>query len=133
MPWWLWIILIVFIVVFVMSVIFVFGEKQNKKQKTIEDDRELLEKMTNSVDLLIAMCGSNVFLCEKMESLQENLKYCLPSDNQRVYKIDQSLDERVTDLKLSVSRAISKQTFHSVMKFISQIELLIIERNSLLK
>lgn len=133
MPWWGYLIIfLVIILTFVLIEVFTKIYK-NKRQVVLEKDEELLGKMLAITDLLVTMCVNNIEVRESLEQIKDNLKYSLASNDQKVYNLDQRISERIYDLKLSLSRAVSKGSFHSVKKAINEIKFMIVERNTLLK
>ena len=64
---------------------------------------------------------------ERLEGIQEKIKYFEPSKN--ALEQDRRITERIDDLKVDVSRAVSKGVFHLVSKRIGELELLIVERS----
>ena len=133
MPWWGYIIIAVAVLLIIAVIGITFNLIAQKKEKMLEHDDNLFNKMLATVDLSISMCDKDIEIRERLEHLQDNLKYCEATNNKNAYAIDLRIAERVDDLKLSVSRAVSKGTYHSVKKAIGEIELLIVERNTYLK
>lgn len=106
---------------------FVVTTNKKSKQNALEQDQSLLQTLISKLDYLIAMCGTLVDAKERLEDIQEKIKYFEPASN--ALQHDQKIYERVEDLKLDISRAVSKGVYHSLSKRIGELELLLIERS----
>ena len=133
MPWWGWLIIAFAILVLMSVALFVIKEHYHRKDVLLEKSDEMFNKMLATTEVLISMCSTNIDIREKLESIHDSLKYCVATNDKKVIQIDNRIALRIDDLKISVSRAVSKGTFHSVKKVLAEIELLIVERNALLK
>ena len=128
MPWWGWLIIAFAILVLMSVALFVIKEHYHRKDVLLEKSDEMFNKMLATTEVLISMCSTNIDIREKLESIHDSA-----TNDKKVIQIDNRIALRIDDLKISVSRAVSKGTFHSVKKVLAEIELLIVERNALLK
>ena len=94
MPWWFWVALAGLILLVIAIVFFVVSEIKNRKEVLLELDDELFNKMSATTDLLISMSGNNIELREKLEALQDSLKYCIASNNKKVFEVDKRISNR---------------------------------------
>lgn len=127
MQWWIWLLIVIAVCLLVCAIIFVTNSKQKNNQKLFEQDEKLLQSMQGKLDYLIVLCGTNVEIKERLEGIQEKIKYFEPSKN--TLEQDKRITERIDDLKIDVSRAVSKGVFHLVSKRIGELELFIVERS----
>lgn len=133
MPWWGWLIIFFSALTILSIILFIFKERSSRKQIMLEENDKLFNKMLANTEVLISMCTNNIDIREKLESIQDSLKYCVATNDKKVIQIDNRIALRIDDLKVGLSRALSKGTFHSVKKVLAEVEILIVERNSLLK
>lgn len=133
MPWWGWLIIFFSVLTILSIILFIFKERSSRKQIMLEENDKLFNKMLANTEVLISMCTNNIDIREKLESIQDSLKYCVATNDKKVIQIDNRIALRIDDLKVGLSRALSKGTFHSVKKVLAEVEILIVERNSLLK
>ncbi len=127
MQWWGWLLIVIAGCLLVCVIIFLTNSKQKNNQKLFEQDEKLLQSMQGKLDYLIVLCGTYVEIKERLEGIQEKIKYFEPSKN--ALEQDKRITERIDDLKVDVSRAVSKGVFHLVSKRIGELELLIVERS----
>lgn len=131
MQWWVWLLIVIAVCLAVCAIVFFANSKGQNNQKLFEQDEKLLQSMQGKLDYLIVLCGTHVDIKERLEGIQEKAKYFEPKKS--ALEQDKRITERIDDLKLDVSRAVSKGVFHLVSKRIGELELLIVERDQIEK
>lgn len=126
MQWWMWLLIVVAVCLILCCLIFATNLKSGKKQSKLEEDEKLLIDLIGKLDFLIALSGSFVDIKERLEDIQDKIKYFQPTS--AALDHDLRIKQRVDDLKADVSRAVTKGVFHLVSKRIGELELLLVER-----
>mgnify|MGYP007009209135 CR=1 FL=1 len=98
MQWWGWLLIVIAGCLLVCVIIFFTNSKQKNNQKLFEQDERLLQSMQGKLDYLIVLCGMYVEIKERLEGIQEKIKYFEPSKN--ALEQDKRITERIDDLKV---------------------------------
>ena len=75
MQWWGWLLIVIAGCLLVCVIIFLTNSKQKNNQKLFEQDESLLQSMQGKLDYLIVLCGMYVEIKERLEGIQEKIKY----------------------------------------------------------
>lgn len=130
MAWWIY-VLIIFVVVCSLGFVFYFFQmKKEDKVDDIEVSKTRLDDMVASFDILIELSKDNEKLKDRLEDVQDKIRYSIPSANKKMILKDTRIVDRIGDLKILLARAKTKGTYFGCERALTEIELLIVERNS---
>ncbi len=99
---------------------------KRKRANHVGDDRRLIERNANKIDVIAAYCAENK---TELYALKEKLKYLIPSETGEAYEWDDKISAMLDDFKIEVS----SKHMHSgktITDFIVEIEAAIAERNT---
>lgn len=131
MPWWIFVVIVVVAVVLVACFIYFLETKNEKTDNKIELSKKSLEDLVSAFDILIALAEDNLPLKEKLEEVQDKIRYSSPSTKKEVFEYERRIENRLGDLKLALARAKTRGSYHGAERVLGEIELLLIERNSI--
>lgn len=103
-----------------------FGKK--KPADLVKEDRELVEKNAKFVDTLIVLTKGNGEAEGMLKSLQEQLKYLIPTADPKVYNADKQIGNKLGDLRIILTKADGEST-RKVQEEIQAIRIVIADRN----
>ncbi|MDY0278715.1 MAG: hypothetical protein RBQ97_11595 [Acholeplasma sp.] len=104
-----------------------------RSKKTNQDyilkSKETLGK--NASDLAIICSKINDFpdLFHKCNMIHDELKYFSPSSDEDIQKIDQTIHQRIDDIKIEVNRAIKEKGTDGLTVLFNTLNSLIVQRN----
>lgn len=128
-----WIVYVLIVIFFALLAIYVFHIVKNKKNYTddiINMQLETIESLVSQLDILIELAKENDKIQKELVKLQDKLRYISPCDNKKILIFDNTLKSEIQQLKELVLRAKVRGSYLSVTRKISQIELVILERNA---
>lgn len=102
--------------------------KKKKEEVSLLEDRETILLLSQEIDVLIAMT-KNQELIDKLVEVQDQIKYCSPYKNEKVYNIDLKIKQKVEDIKLLLIKN-DETNDEIVLKEIDMINIMIKERNA---
>lgn len=130
MAWWLYVLIIFVVVLSLGFVLYFFQIKNEEKEDQIEESKNRLDDLVNTFDVLVALAKENEKLKARLEEVQDQLRYSAPATNKRVAEQDKRIADRVGDLKILLARAKTKGTYYGCERALSEIEILIVEREA---
>ena len=130
MAWWIYVVIIFVIVSVLGFLLFYFQVRTEEKQDYTVISKDRLDDMASTFDILIELAKDNEKLKEKISLVQDKIRYSTPSENKTIAEKDRRIEERISDLKLKLARAKVKGTYYGCERLLSEIELMIVERNS---
>lgn len=110
--------------------------RKSNKTKLANQDRELIEENANAIDTLIILAKNNAKVDnakieEALKTLQNKLRYLIPSPEQKILKLDEQIKNQIQDEKIQLNRAIIVE-LSDIKDFVKEIEVSIATRNSLI-
>ncbi len=105
--------------------------KKKKIEEEIDiyiEDRKTILLTSQEIDILIELDRNKIFKTELL-SIQEELKYLSPRDNQVVYEIDKKIRDKIGELRLLFNR-LDGQDKEYIESLVLEIKVLIKERNA---
>lgn len=130
MAWWLYVVLIFLVVLAIGFLFYFFQIKTEEQDDLIEQSKQRLDDMVNTFNVLIALAKENPKIQARIEEVQDQIRYSEPATNKRVAEQDARISARVGDLKILLARAKAKGTYYGCERALSEIELLLVERNA---
>lgn len=130
MVWWVYVIIIFVIVCILGFLLFFFQIKREDAVDLTEQSKERLDDMVTTFDILIEMAKENPKLKENISQVQDKIRYSEPTNKKKIIEKDKHICEKISDLKLKLARAKIKGTYYGCERILSEIELLLVERNS---
>lgn len=107
-----------------------FKKKKNQAERTKENS-ELISRNAKRIEELIVLAGDDKELIGELRSLQEKLRYLIPSGNDKVADYDRKIKGQIEDLKIKMVKGDAPEDMQKTMKrVIMQISQLIAERNA---
>ena len=82
-----------------------FGKKKKNDTTKILDNKHLVEDMTASVDVLLALARENSELTDILSEIQDKIKYLNPSKNEEVAELDEQIANKLELIKSELSKA----------------------------
>ncbi len=132
MPWWAWVLIIFVAIVGCAYLIYVIQNRKEDKEDKVELSKQNLNDLVSSIEVLLSLCDDEKLKTE-IENVQDKIRYSSPSSDPKVLEYDGRIADRLGDLKLALARAKDSGSYHSSSKLTSEIDLLLIERNALIK
>lgn len=108
---------------------FFFKRKNLAKEKTNED-RSLIDVNYKSIETLIVLSTDKEFT-DELKKMQEQLKYLIPSADDKVYEYDKKIKNGIGDLKICLTKDGDAKNSVRAKQSIQNIKVLIAERNAL--
>ncbi len=105
--------------------------KKKKIEEEIDiyiEDRKTILLTSQEIDILIELDRNKIFKTELL-SIQEELKYLSPRDNQVVYEIDKKIRDKIGELRLLFNRLVGQDKEY-IESLVLEIKVLIKERNA---
>lgn len=133
MYWWVYVIIIFVIVSVLGFLLFYFQIRTEEKKDYTALSKDRLGDMALTFDILIELAKDNEKLKEKISLVQDKIRYSTPSEDKKIAEEDRRIEERISDLKLKLARAKVKGTYYGCERLLTEIELLIVERNAKIK
>ena len=130
MAWWIYVVIIFVIVSVLGFLLFYFQVRTEEKQDYTMISKDRLDDMASTFDILIELAKDNEKLKEKISLVQDKIRYSTPSESKIIAEKDRRIEERISDLKLKLARAKVKGTYYGCERLLTEIELLIVERNT---
>jgi len=130
MAWWIYVVIIFVIVSVLGFLLFYFQVRTEEKQDYTVISKDRLDDMASTFDILIELAKDNEKLKEKISLVQDKIRYSTPSESKIIAEKDRRIEERISDLKLKLARAKVKGTYYGCERLLTEIELLIVERNT---
>lgn len=130
MYWWVYVIIIFVIVSVLGFLLFYFQIRTEEQQDYTALSKDRLDDMVSTFDILVELAKDNEKLKEKISLVQDKIRYSTPSENKMIAEKDKRIEERISDLKLKLARAKIKGTYYGCERLLTEIELLIVERNT---
>jgi flagellar basal body-associated protein FliL len=131
---WIFIVLIVVVSISILGVMFyIFQFKKEEVENDFVLSKERLDALAEEIELLKFLAKENASVYDRLASLQEKIQFSTPSEKREVEKFDDRIASYLGDLKISLARAQDKGSYHSANRIITQIELLLIERENKVK
>lgn len=131
---WIFIVLIVVVSISILGVMFyIFQFKKEEVENDFVLSKERLDALAEEIELLKFLAKENASVYDRLASLQEKIQFSTPSEKREIEKFDDRIASYLGDLKISLARAQDKGSYHSANRIITQIELLLIERENKVK
>lgn len=131
---WIFIVLIVVVSISILGVMFyIFQFKKEEVENDFVLSKERLDALAEEIELLKFLAKENASVYDRLASLQEKIQFSTPSEKREIEKFDDRVASYLGDLKISLARAQDKGSYHSANRIITQIELLLIERENKVK
>lgn len=103
-----------------------FKKKTNAESNMT--DRELVEKNSRTIDVLIELNRNEEFEAE-LRNVQETLKYLQPSTNHKIYEADKKIKNAIGDLKIALNKVSDDEPNKKVEALMRDLKVAIAERN----
>lgn len=133
MQWYVLIILIVVALTALGLCLYFFQIKNEEIEEQLESSKDRIDEMVSNFDILIELAKDNEKIKTNLEDVQDSIRYSNPSENKKVAEYDKRIADRVGDLKLKLAMAKTKGSYHGAKRLLSEIELLLVERNTFAK
>ena len=95
----------------------------------MQQNRELISENSRSVESLILLAGSNAALAEDLRTMEETLKYLIPSSDSKVTEYDSTIKSLLEDLRIALVKA-DGETSKKADGILMKIKLAISDRNA---
>ena len=106
-----------------------FFHKKSKGEKTKEDN-ELISQNARSIEALLVLAsgeGAEEFKAE-LKKLQEDLKYLVPSESDKVKDFDKKIKNAIEDLRIELVKG-DGEIKEKAQRLLKQIKLDVADRN----
>lgn len=130
MAWWIYVIIVFAIISVLGFLLFYFQVRTEEEQDYTALSKDRLDDMVSTFEILVELAKENEKLKEKISLVQDKIRYSTPSQNKTIAEKDRRIEERISDLKLKLARAKTKGTYYGCERLLTEIELLIVERNT---
>ena len=104
--------------------------RKKTKAESNMNDRELINKNCETIDVLIAL-NRNEEMEAELKSVKETLKYLIPSTNNKVYDADQKMKNAIGDLKNALTKANDNEPNKKAEMLMRDLKVAIAERNAI--
>lgn len=106
-----------------------FFHKKSKGEKT-KEDKELISQNARSIEALLVLAsgeGAEEFKAE-LKKLQEDLKYLVPSESDKVKDYDKKIKNAIEDLRIELVKG-DGEIKEKAQRLLKQIKLDVADRN----
>lgn len=112
--------------IFILSKI--FKKRKSVAEKTL-DDRELVATNSKAMDELIVLAKDNEDIIEELKSLQETMKYLVPSDDSKVIDYDKKIKNLIGDMRIALTKSDGEDS-KKTDELLTDLKLAIADRNT---
>lgn len=117
------------VVLLVSAVCVILLRKRKNKPAPRIDDRELIARNSKALEALVIIAGDNAEIICELRGLQEKLKYLIPSDNPKVIGYDKTIENKIGDLRIALTKSDGEVT-KKATDIITDIKLAVADRNT---
>ena len=103
--------------------------RKKKIAVKVKEDRELIESNSKAIEALIILAQNDDVIVNELKSVQEKLKYLVPSDNSKVIDYDKSIKNKIGDLRIILTKYGGEVT-KKATAILTDIKLAIADRNT---
>lgn len=112
--------------IFILSKI--FKKRKSVAEKTL-DDRELVATNSKAMDALVVLAKDNEDIIEELKSLQETMKYLVPSDDSKVIDYDKKIKNLIGDMRIALTKSDGEDS-KKTDELLTDLKLAIADRNT---
>lgn len=112
--------------VFILSKI--FKKRKTEADKTLED-RELVAENSKSIEALVVLAKDNDSIAEELRTLQEKLKYLIPSDDSKIKDYDKKIKNLIGDMRIALTKSDGEDS-KKTETILTDLKLAIADRNA---
>lgn len=112
--------------IFILSKI--FRKRKSVAEKTL-DDRELVATNSKAMDALVVLAKDNEDIIEELKSLQETMKYLVPSDDSKVIDYDKKIKNLIGDMRIALTKSDGEDS-KKTDELLTDLKLAIADRNT---
>lgn len=112
--------------IFILSKI--FKKRKSVAEKTL-DDRELVATNSKAMDALVVLAKDNEDIIEELKSLQETMKYLVPSDDAKVTDCDKKIKNLIGDMRIALTKSDGEDS-KKTDELLTDLKLAIADRNT---
>lgn len=77
----------------------------------MQDDKELIEYNSKSLDALIVIAKGNVDFVGQLKELQEQLKYLIATADPKIVDLDKTIKNEIGDLRIALTKSDGEVSF----------------------
>lgn len=103
--------------------------RRKKSAEKVNEDRELVEANSKSVEALIILAKDNEAIIDELRELQEKLKYLIATENSKVVDCDKKIKNLIGDLRIVLTKS-DGETNKKATDLLTDIKLAIADRNT---
>ena len=103
--------------------------KKRKMAANNKEDRELIEFNSKSIGVLLALTEDQA-LQEDLKKIQEELKFLIPSPEEKIFDFDKKIKAKIEDMKILFTKNSDGKMEAKISGAIRELKVLIAERNS---
>lgn len=103
--------------------------KKRRMAADNKEDRELIDFNSKSIDVLIALTENAAFQSE-LKKIQEEIKFLIPSSENKVYDYDKKIKAHIEDMKILFTKNSEGKMDSKISDAMRELNVLIAERNS---
>jgi len=103
--------------------------RKKTNQDTILNSKQTVGKNASDLAILCSKISDFPELVQKCNVMHDELKYFSPSSDADIHKIDQTIHQRIDDIKIEINHVIKDNRTEQLSTLLNTLKSLVVQRN----